>query len=500
MTDSQDLQPTEALTRREMRDAGAPGKALAKTPQPEGAPPATGGLRALIAKHPTAWLASALGVVFLLLGTGAVFAGIAAGSGSAAEPQPSASEIPPRTQPSTVPAATHLRTCSVAAQAADPRLIDLSANVINVSTGETLFDRNGAQPQRTGSVLKVITAAAALNVLGPTTQLTTQVIDGSTPGTIVLKGGGDPTLATGNTVYTGAAQMSDLAEAAMDSYEAKHPDVPITSLVLDSTMWDPADNWDPTWLRKEQTDGYQAEVTALMINGGRANASQLVSPRTDDPIGEAGQAFIDAAGLDGVSVTMGSAVGSTVLAEVKSQPVSTLVEQMLLNSDNILAESLARVVSRVSGFDGSSSSLDQTMQGALSPYNLPTAEITIKDGSGLSNDNGVPPSFMSLLMAKVKAGEQNLGIILSSLPVSGKSGTLAGRFTGANAIAAGAVVAKTGWLDTEYSLSGIVTAADGTVLAFTFYAIHEGITEGAKEALDTLTTAVYSCGNNLSNN
>ena len=484
-----------------MREAGKPGTVVARTPQqPEGEPPARGGLRALIAKHPTAWLASALGVAFLLLGTGAVFAGVAAGSGSSAAPLPAESQVPPRSQPSAVPLATHLRTCSVAALAADQRLVDLSANVINVSTGETLFDRNGAQPQRTGSVLKVITAAAALNVLGPTTQLTTQVIEGSAPGSIVLKGGGDPTLATGTTVYTGAAQMADLARAAMNSYDAKYPDVPITSLVLDSTMWDPADNWDSSWLRKEQVDGYQAEVTALMINGGRSNASQLVSPRTDDPIGEAGQAFLDAAGLDGVEVTMGAAVGSSVLAEVKSQPVSTLVNQMLLNSDNVLAESLARVVSRVSGFDGSSTSLGQAIPGALSPYGLPTTELAIRDGSGLSPDNGVPPSFMSLLMAKIKGGEQNLGIILSSLPVSGQSGTLSGRFTGANAIAAGAVVAKTGWLDTEYSLSGIVTAADGTVLAFTFYAIHEGITEGAKEALDTLTTGVFTCGNNLSNN
>lgn len=483
-----------------MREAGKPGQVVARNPQVGGTPPAKGGIRALIAKHPTAWLASVIGVAFLLLGTGAVFAGVASGSGSSAAPLPTETQIPPRPQPSAIPAASHLRTCSVAALAADPRLIDLSANVINATTGETLFDRNGAQPQRTGSVLKVITAAAALNVLGPTTQLTTQVIDGSTPGTIVLKGGGDPTLATGATVYTGAAQISDLAKAAIKSYQAKHPNDPITTLVLDSTMWDPTDNWDPTWLRKEQTDGYQAEVTALMINGGRSNASQLVSPRTDDPINEAGQAFLDAADLDGVSITMGSAVGSTVLAEVKSQPVSTLVNQMLLNSDNVLAESLARVISRVSGFDGSSASLAQAIPGALSPYGLPTTEIVIKDGSGLSNDNGVPPSFMSLLMAKVKAGEQNLGIILSSLPVAGKSGTLSGRFTGANAIAAGAVVAKTGWLDTEYSLSGIVTAADGTVLAFAFYAIHEGISDSAKEALDTLTTGVFTCGNNLSNN
>ena len=77
------------------------------------------------------------------------------------------------------------------------------------------------------------------------------------------------------------------------------------------------------------------------------------------------------------------------------------------------------------------------------------------------------------------------------------SGTLAGRFTGDNAIARGAVVAKTGWIDTSYSLGGYVTAADGTLLLFTFYAIGDGIRSDARQALDTLATAVYSCGDNL---
>ncbi|HQE46304.1 MAG TPA: D-alanyl-D-alanine carboxypeptidase, partial [Rhodoglobus sp.] len=88
----------------------------------------------------------------------------------------------------------------------------------------------------------------------------------------------------------------------------------------------------------------------------------------------------------------------------------------------------------------------------------------------------------------------------SSLPVAGVSGSLASRFNGPNAIAAGSVMAKTGWLDTEYSLAGIIKAADGSTLAFAFYSIREGITEDAKEAQDTLATAMYSCGDNLSNN
>ncbi len=508
MTDPQDSLPTQALTRRAARESGVVVSRRVPTEggATEGVPPDAGtrkgGIAALIRKHPTVWLASAIGVVFLMLGTGAVFAGIAVGSSSSAvEPTPTASAIPPRGQPSAVPEASRLRTCSVADVVSDPRLATFSGFVANATTGETLFDQNGTEAQRTGSVLKTLTAAAALNVLGPNGQLTTRVIDGSSPGSIVLQGGGDPTLATTtNTFYAGAPQIADLASAAISKYESLHPGVPITSIVLDSTMWDPADKWDSSWLRKEQENGYHAEVTALMVDGGRADPSASVSYRTTDPIGDAGDAFAEAAGLYGVTFSTGTAEGSTVLAEVKSQPVSTLIEQMLVSSDNILAEMLARVVSTALGFDGSSTSLGEAIPTALAEYGLPTDTITIRDGSGLSDLNAVSPEFITKLMILINSRTENLGIIYDSLPVAGVSGTLASRFTGANAVAQGKVIAKTGWLDSEYALGGIITAADGSTLVFAFYSIRDAISADAKEAQDTLATAIFNCGDNLSNN
>ncbi|MEP6481739.1 MAG: D-alanyl-D-alanine carboxypeptidase/D-alanyl-D-alanine-endopeptidase [Rhodoglobus sp.] len=509
MTDSQD--PSGAPTRRSMRDSGKSSRARTRSSSEARASSAgadihrgtpSGGIRALVAKHPLAWPLSAAAVVFLLLGTASVFAGLSAGSNSSAAALPhSASAYPLRPQPSAIPTSSHLRTCSVAAIAADPRLANFSGYVARADTGETLFDRNGEQPQRTGSVLKTLTAAAALSVLGPAAQLSTKVIDGSLPGTIVLQGGGDPTLAnTTNTFYDGAPQIGDLATQAMSNYKAKHPGVPITTIVLDATMWDPADNWDPSWDRGEQSAGFQAPVTALMINGGREDPSQLVSTRTNDPVGDAGRAFASAAGLNGVAFTTGAAIGSTVLAEVKSQPLSTLISEMLLNSDNMLAEMLARDTSKALGFNGGSASLAQAIPGALVAYGLPTTTITIRDGSGLSDLNAVSPQFVSLLMAKVAASTNDLGVVLAGLPVAGQSGTLSGRFEGPNAIAAGNVLAKTGMLETEYALGGIIRAADGTQLVFAFYSIRDGITSDAKDAQDALATGVFSCGNNLSNN
>jgi D-alanyl-D-alanine carboxypeptidase/D-alanyl-D-alanine-endopeptidase (penicillin-binding protein 4) len=464
---------------------------------------ATGGLGAFFRKHPRIWLISAGAVAFLLLGTAAVFAGVAAGSGAAGSPEPSESAAPPRPQPSEFPLASRLRTCSVTGVAANPALATLSGSVINANTGEVLFDRAGATPQRTASVLKLLTAAAAVLVLGPETQLSTRVIDGSNPGTIVLVGGGDPTLATtSNSYYQGAPLIADLAEAAMDRYEQLHPGIPITNIVLDATMWSTGDAWDPSWPTSERTQGYQAYVTALMVDGDRADPTEAVSPRSTDPVARAGQAFAAAADLDGVTFSTGSAVGSTVLAEVKSQPVRVLLDQMLKDSDNTIAENLARVVSKVAGLSGAAASLQQAITGALNRTELPpTTGAVIKDGSGLSDANAVSPQYVAELMVAIRAGTLGLGVVWDNLPVAGQSGDLADRFTGANAAAAGRVRAKPGWIDSQRSLAGIVDAADGTPLAFAFYAINPGgIPYEARAALDDLTTAVFNCGDNLSNN
>ena len=92
-------------------------------------------------------------------------------------------------------------------------------------------------------------------------------------------------------------------------------------------------------------------------------------------------------------------------------------------------------------------------------------------------------------MRRVSAGTNNLDIVRDALPVAGKTGTLAGRFTGDNAVARGHVTAKTGWIDTAYTLSGFIDAADGTRLTFAFYAVGDGIQDNAKDALDPWSPA-----------
>lgn len=462
------------------------------------------------ARHPKAWMYSSLGVIFLLLGTASVFSGVAVGSAASVAPVVTDTPTPDPTRevPAEPIAATALRTCSIMSLIRDPRLLTSEGSVINITTGEVLFDRKASIAAPPASGLKVITAAAALTTIGPNFRMTTRVFEGSEPGSIVLVGGGDPTLSAlppgVESVYTGAPKLADLAAQTKAAWETNHPGEDITKVILDASYWnssDPSDRWDPTWDRVEQRNGYQSEVTALMVDGDRDNPQRQTSPRSSDPIGRAGAAFTAALGLGNpVDVVVGNATpGLPKLAEVKSQPIATLIAQMLEWSDNTLGENIARVVSKESGGDGSAASLRTIIPGIIANLGLDPTVITIRDGSGLSAKNLVPPSFMAKLMVMVATSASGLGVIKSAMPVAGVSGSLASRFTGDNAVARGKVAAKTGWIDSSRTLSGWVNAQDGSVLSFAFYALG-AVKENATDALDTVTTGIFHCGNNLSNN
>ncbi|MGA1835671.1 D-alanyl-D-alanine carboxypeptidase/D-alanyl-D-alanine-endopeptidase [Herbiconiux sp. 11R-BC] len=475
---------------------------------------AGGGFWALVRRHPRIWGGSTAAVALLVLGGGAFAAGAAVAGGSSAPvavvdsatatPTPSATATPTpsvtaRAQPQAAGAPSPIRTCSVADLATDSRLGTFLGSVRNAATGEVLFDRSANTYARTASVMKVLTSSAALAVLGPDYRVPTTVVKGANPGEVVLVGSGDITLAsTGSNIYQDAASLPELAAQVKAAWAAdpSTAGTPITSIVLDASAFS-GDRWQPSWNRKELYDGYSSEVTALQVDGDRDDPSANVSARSENAVLRAGQSFAISLGVPNATLAEGTAsAGAAQLGQVLSAPVSTMIPDALLRSDNTEAEMLARLVAVKLGVGSDFGALQKAIPQALATYGLDTSGLTIVDGSGLSDDNGVSPNFLSQLFIKIDDREGNLGIIADGLPVAGRSGTLAGRFNGTPA--AGNVIAKTGWIDTGYTLSGIIDAADGSVLTFAFFALDD-VDDSAKTAIDALTNGVYACGNNLAN-
>jgi D-alanyl-D-alanine carboxypeptidase/D-alanyl-D-alanine-endopeptidase (penicillin-binding protein 4) len=481
---------------------GAPGASGGGTPQPGG------GVATFARKHRLA-LSIAGGVLgFALLGTGAVAAGAAlnapAETSAVAEtstPTPTAEAGRPA--PAAAVAAGRIRTCSVADRAADGRLANLQAHVVNAATGEVLYDRGGTTPSRTASVMKVLTSAAALSVLGPDHQVATTVVKGAEPGSVVLVGGGDVTLSRTpsgtETVYPGAPHLDDLAAQVRAAWDADPSNPPLTKLVLDASLFG-GDEWEPSWDLVEREYGYMSNITALMVDGDRDEPTANTSWRSPDPIGRAGDAF--AAELGGIgAIERGTApADAQQLGQVFSPTVAQLVDKALVVSDNTVAEMLARLVAIETGAGNTFGAINAGVLEGLAPYGVDTTGITVVDGSGLSDNNAVPPSYLTQLFMKINAREAHLGVIMDGLPVSGQRGSLSysDRFAGDNAVADGAVSAKTGWIETGYTLSGVVRAQDGATLTFAIYALGD-VSDDTKQAIDTLTTGFFLCGDNLSN-
>jgi len=188
---------------------------------------------------------------------------------------------------------------------------------------------------------------------------------------------------------------------------------------------DSADDWDDSWAESARAKGFLSRVTALQVDGDRSNPAAAMSPRGNDPVTRAARNFVDAlkvAGNTARYVTIRyekSDSEGAVLARVDSRPVQELVTYMLKESDNTLAEFLARHVSLAEGLDGSQSSVGEALNQALEQYGVSAEGITLRDGSGLSALNQVTPEYIAGILMEVFRSEGSIGLLAGALPIAG---------------------------------------------------------------------------------
>ena len=359
-----------------------------------------------------------------------------------------------------------------------------TAVVVDVASGARLYGSGADTALTPASTTKIATAVAALSALGPDHRITTRVA--LEPGTreVVLVGGGDPTL-TAREDAAGWASLRTLATETAKSLTARG--IRQITLSYDTTLYSGPD------LHPIGVNDNLARVSPLTADEGRTDDStEGPVTRVSDPAADAARKFAGFLADAGIKTsapgTSKASRRADTLATVSSPPLSSIVERMLTNSDNDIAEALARQTALASGrpasFDGGAAAIDAQ----LTELGLPMTGASFHDGSGLNRDDRLTANLLTALLVKAADADQpGLRAVLTGLPVAGFTGTLTSRYTDG---AAGAVRAKTGTLTGVNTLAGTVVDKDGRLLAFAFLTSDTTNPAAAQQALDKTATAL----------
>lgn len=387
----------------------------------------------------------------------------------------------------------------------------VGVEIADAQTGKVLYAENAAVLATPASTTKVATAVAALAVLGPDARFTTSVRKVS--GGIVLVGGGDPVLAVNPypaSDYPRPATLAALAASTARALKAEGD----TSVQLgyDTSLYSGPD-MAPGWTDGDITTGNVTPIVSLEADQGRLTPSGALedsddpvnfTPRTTDPAGLTAAAFANLLASDGITVTgspaeMTAPSGVPVLASVSSPPLSEIAEQMLTESNNVIAENIARHLAIAMGMPATFSGAADAVMTELRQLGV-TTPISLVDGSGLSPDDGIAPETLVQVLALASAGPPALRAAITGLPIAGFTGTLSAGgsvFGGIGGAARGVVRAKTGNLATVATLAGLVDDRSGRLLIFAIMAPQvpgAAMLPSAAGAIDATAAGLADCG------
>jgi len=407
---------------------------------------------------------------------------------AASEPAPTATEVLPA-----VPGSRAALVRRLDALVADPEFDTRSvlAVVIRDEHGRSLVEHNAGVPVMPASTLKLVTAAAALQLEGTGGRLDTDVLvdgevtaSGALVGDLVLVAGGDPTLASEayrRYVYPArpASHLEDLADAIVAAGVRQV----LGDLVVDDLAYGEAT------LPQGWKDRYLSDFDGRFISGLTVDASidlffdppygvplnevqteqlldeeRLALHHAPDPALEAGRS------LYGLLADRGVALHGTVVRAVgpiEGEPMATLpsprmrdiLQHTVKRSDNHAADTLFRMVGAQVTGQSSWVSSDQAVRLLLGDLGVDFTGAVLNDGSGLSRDDRVTADLLAGLDVAMNQGP--LGPAWRGLmSVAGVDGTLEDRLVGT--LADGRFRAKTGTLTDVRAIAGSVIGPAGT--------------------------------------
>jgi len=400
------------------------------------------------------------------------------------------------------------------------RSTDISVHIRELASDDILFDYRGDAPLNPASNHKMLTAAAALDLLGADFRFETRVLLHA--GALYVVGEGDPTLDE-SALRALAAEISGALDPAG-----------LRRLVVDDLAFSPR-TLAPGFSDAGVGDSYQAPSGALSLAFNTVEVT-ATAPRTRAKRGEtarlevtlrphsphvvvddqavvgrgaltlrsyagmelAGQArtvieltgklragrtlrerrrvvdpglytggalavmLSEETGIAMLPVERGAAPGPaqrpTLVARRESGPLQEIAGGALAWSNNFMAEQLLRTLGwRMTGEPGDWDNGARVVQAYWDALGLPSDTLVFENGSGFSQRGRVTTTALVDLIAVASRVNEGQGL-LSALPVAGEEGTLRARLRRSGK----RVRAKTGTMAGISGLSGVITAEDGT--------------------------------------
>lgn len=400
----------------------------------------------------------------------------------------------------------------------------ISIHIRDLETQRVLFDSIGNTPLNPASNQKLLTSAAALDLLGPDYRFSTEVY--RQDNTLYLRGTGDPTLNTDDllAMATGVAELVDMAS--------------VSAVVVDDSAFTPR-RFGPGYNLDGPGEAYQAPSGALSLNfntvevsvfpvgkdprptvaleveaahlevenlawagrrGGiairtrgegdktiiqvRGSMSRRARPfverrRVDDPglyTGSAFAAMVAAASSSEVlAVDRGVVPESAELVFAnESRPLLEVVESGLAFSNNFIAEQVLRTVAwRMTGDPGDWDAGQAILNDYWVALGNDPEHLVVENASGLSREGRLTTAgLVDLISVAYRVHDDEDGLI-DALPVAGEPGTLRSRLR----MSGKRVRAKTGTLNGVSGLTGVITSEQGEPqIAFSILTnVHEGV-------------------------
>lgn len=393
---------------------------------------------------------------------------------------------------------------------------------------QVLFEHQGEQGFTPASVTKIIPAAAALKILGPSSRFTTSILteapvkDQVLKGDVFLKGGGDPAFVT-ETLWV---LVNEFHRSGIRKIEGS---IVVDDTLFDEVRFDPSRddsrvdraydapigamsfNWNSVnvYVRPGLKVGEKAEVHAdpendlvivdnnvkttaankrtqisvrrvsmgqgrekLIVSGniGISSEEKVFYKNVTHPALWSGANLKSSLIIRGIDVTGGVKRGKTperarTLADVESKAVSQIVQDMMKFSNNYVAEMLTKHLALAKGASqGDMKAGMEVLRTYVSSTGVDRKKFVLNNPSGLTYDN----QFSPLDIIRILSAIQNDFLVqpeaMASFPLSGLDGTMKSRLKNYP----GRVRAKTGLLNGVIGLAGWVESKEGP-LAFCFF-------------------------------